>query len=58
MLVEVMAGLPEKERLVMSLYYEQDMNLRQIGAEMGVSESRACQIHSQAVKRIRGRMSD
>ena len=57
-LVEVMASLPEKERLVMSLYYEQDMNLRQIGSVMGVSESRACQIHSQAVKRIRSRMSD
>lgn len=57
-LAEVMAGLPEKECLVMSLYYEQDLNLRQIGAVMGVSESRACQIHSQAVKRIRSRMAD
>ncbi len=57
-LVEVMASLPEKERLVMSLYYEQDLNLRQIGSVMGVSESRVCQIHSQAVKRIRSRMSD
>ncbi|MES1992100.1 MAG: RNA polymerase sigma factor FliA [Pseudomonadota bacterium] len=57
-LAQVMASLPEKECLVMSLYYEQDLNLRQIGAVMGVSESRACQIHSQAVKRIRSRMSD
>ncbi|HMM45205.1 MAG TPA: RNA polymerase sigma factor FliA [Candidatus Macondimonas sp.] len=57
-LAEVMSGLPEKERLVMSLYYEQDLNLRQIGSVMGVSESRACQIHGQAVKRIRARMAD
>jgi len=42
----------------MSLYYEQDLNLREIGAVMGVSESRVCQIHSQAIARIRARLRD
>jgi RNA polymerase sigma factor for flagellar operon FliA len=43
---------------MMSLYYEQDLNLREIGAVMGVSESRVCQIHSQAIARIRSRLRD
>lgn len=51
-------GLPEKERLVMSLYYEQELNLREIGEVLGVSESRVCQIHGQALTRTRARMSD
>jgi RNA polymerase sigma factor for flagellar operon FliA len=37
----------------MSLYYEQDLNLREIGEIMGVTESRVCQLHSQAVARLR-----
>jgi RNA polymerase sigma factor for flagellar operon FliA len=45
--------LPERERLLMGLYYEQDLNLREIGDVMGVSESRVCQLHSQAVLRLR-----
>lgn len=51
-------GLPERERLVLSLYYEQELNLREIGAVLGVSESRACQIHGQAAVRLRARLSD
>lgn len=45
--------LPERERLVLSLYYEQEMNLKEIGAILEVSESRVCQIHGQAVLRLR-----
>lgn len=45
--------LPEREKLVMSLYYEQELNLREIGAVMGITESRVCQLHSQAVMRLR-----
>ena len=41
------AGLPERERLVLSLYYEEELNLREVGDVLGVSESRASQIHSQ-----------
>jgi len=53
-LIKSIDGLPERERLMMALHYEQDLNLREIGEVMGVSESRACQLHSQAVARLRG----
>ncbi|STX29487.1 flagellar biosynthesis sigma factor FliA [Legionella beliardensis] len=56
-LAEIIRGLPEKERLVLSLYYEQDLNLKEIGEVLEVSESRVCQIHTQAMLRIRARLS-
>jgi RNA polymerase sigma factor for flagellar operon FliA len=51
-------NLPEREQLVLSLYYEQEMNLREIGAVLNVSESRVCQIHGQAMLRLRSRLTD
>jgi RNA polymerase sigma factor for flagellar operon FliA len=57
-LVTAIAGLPEREQMVMSLYYEQELNLREIGAVLGVTESRVCQIHGQAVVRLRARLAD
>ena len=48
--------LPERERLVLSLYYEQELNLKEIGAVLDVTESRVCQIHGQAVTRLRAAM--
>jgi len=51
------AGLPERERMVMALYYAEELNLREIGAVLGVSESRVSQIHSQAVIRLQSRLS-
>jgi RNA polymerase sigma factor FliA len=51
------AGLPEREKTVMSLYYEKEMNLREIGQVIGVTESRVCQLHSQAVARLRARLN-
>jgi len=54
---DAIAGLPERERLVMALYYDEELNLREIGAVMGVSESRVSQIHSQAVIRLQARLS-
>jgi RNA polymerase sigma factor for flagellar operon FliA len=51
-------GLPERERTVMGLYYEQELNLKEIGKILGVSESRVCQLHSQAVARLRSRLKE
>jgi RNA polymerase sigma factor FliA len=55
-LVGAIEQLPEREKLLMSLYYEQDMNLKEIGAVLGVTESRVCQLHSQAVARLRAKL--
>jgi len=55
-LIGAIDDLPERERDLMGMYYEQDMNLKEIGAVMGVSESRICQLHSQAVARLRAKM--
>ena len=55
-LVQGIGALPEREKLMMALYYEQDLNLREIGEIMGVTESRVCQLHSQAVARLRVRL--
>jgi RNA polymerase sigma factor for flagellar operon FliA len=49
--------LPQKEQLVMSLYYDDELNFREIGQVLEVSESRVCQIHGQAMLRIRSKMS-
>ncbi|WCN14431.1 FliA/WhiG family RNA polymerase sigma factor [Marinomonas mediterranea] len=50
--------LPEREKLVLSLYYNEELNLKEIGAVLGVSESRVSQIHSQAAMRLRARLTD
>lgn len=55
-MVAAIDGLPEREKLVMALYYEQELNLREIGEVLGVTESRVCQLHSQAIARIRAKM--
>lgn len=55
-LTEVIASLPQQEKLVIGLYYDKELNLREIGAVLDVTESRVCQIHSQAVSRMRSRM--
>ena len=56
-LATTISGLPERERLVMALYYDEELNLREIGEILNVSESRVCQIHSQALVRVKSRMS-
>lgn len=57
-LAEAITTLPKREQLVMSLYYEQELNLKEIGLVLGVTESRVCQIHGQALIRLRARMGD
>lgn len=57
-LVQAIEQLPEKEKLVMALYYDEELNLKEIGEVLEVSESRVSQIHSQAIKRLRSRLSD
>ena len=57
-LVEAIKNLPEREQYVMSMYYEQDMNLKEIAAVLGVTESRICQLHSQSIARLRARLRD
>lgn len=57
-LAEAIGKLPERERLILSLYYDEELNLKEIGAVLGVSESRVSQLHSQCAARLRGRMAD
>lgn len=55
-LAKVISSLPEREKLVMSLYYDEELNLRETGEVLGVSESRVCQIHSQAMIRLKSKI--
>ena len=57
-LVEAIKNLPEREQFVMSMYYEQDMNLKEIAAVLKVTESRVCQLHSQSIARLRTRLRE
>lgn len=57
-LVQAITQLPERERLVLALYYDEELNLKEIGQIIGVSESRVSQIHSQAALRLRSRLAD
>lgn len=56
-LVEAIKSLPEKEALVLSLYYNDEMNLKEIGLILDVSESRVSQIHSQAMVRLKAKVA-
>jgi RNA polymerase sigma factor for flagellar operon FliA len=50
--------LPERERLVLALYYDEELNLKEIGEVLGVSESRVSQLHSQCAARLRSRLGE
>jgi RNA polymerase sigma factor for flagellar operon FliA len=56
-LTQAIGELPEREKLVMSLYYGDDLNLKEIGAVLKVTESRVCQLHGQALARLKARLS-
>ena len=55
-LAEAIGQLEEREQMVLALYYEEELNLREIGEVLGVTESRVCQIHGQAMVRLQARM--
>jgi RNA polymerase sigma factor for flagellar operon FliA len=55
-LVAAIKNLPEREQFIMSMYYEQDMNLKEIATVLEVTESRVCQLHSQSIARLRAKM--
>ena len=57
-LVEAIKHLPEREQHIMSMYYEHDMNLKEIAAVLGVTESRICQLHSQSIARLRTKLRE
>jgi len=57
-LADAIKVLPEREQLVLALYYDEELNLKEIGAVLGISESRVSQIHSQAALRLRSRLTD
>jgi RNA polymerase sigma factor for flagellar operon FliA len=57
-LIAAIEHLPEREKLLMSLYYEQELNYREIGAVLGITESRVCQLHRQATTRLRAQLKD
>ncbi len=57
-IADAIARLPEREKLVVALYYYENLTLREIGEVLGVTESRVSQLHTKAVLRLRGRMSN
>jgi len=57
-LAAAIAGLPERERLVMQLYYDEELNLKEIGAVLGISESRVSQIHGRILLKLKAEMAD
>ena len=57
-LAAAISNLPEREKLVLALYYDEELNLKEIGEVIGVSESRVSQIHSQAALRLRARLAE
>ena len=57
-MADAIARLPEREKLVIALYYYENLTLREIGEVLGVTESRISQLHTKAVLRLRGRLTD
>lgn len=57
-LVDAIGALPDREKLLLSLCYEQGLNLKEVGAVMGVTEARVCQLRSQAMSRLRAKLKE
>jgi RNA polymerase sigma factor FliA len=57
-MVEAIAALPEREKLVLSLYYEQELNMEEVGAVLGLDKSTVCRVHGRALLMLRGVLAD
>jgi len=55
--IDAIEALPDREKMVLTLYYQEELNLKEIGAVLDVGESRVSQLHSQAIKRLRARLT-
>ncbi|AOM42774.1 RNA polymerase sigma factor FliA [Xenorhabdus hominickii] len=55
--IDAIESLPEREKMVLTLYYQEELNLKEIGAVLNVGESRVSQLHSQAIKRLKARLN-
>jgi len=55
-IAQVIEELPPREKHIIALYYQEELTLREIGEILGITESRVCQIHAQAITRLRGRL--
>ncbi|MDP9566089.1 UNVERIFIED_ORG: RNA polymerase sigma factor for flagellar operon FliA [Kosakonia oryzae] len=51
-------ALPEREQMLLNLYYQQDLNMKEVGVLLGITETRVSQLHSQTIKRLRARLED
>jgi RNA polymerase sigma factor for flagellar operon FliA len=58
LVMEAIARLPEREKLVVTLYYHEELTMKEVGAVLGLTESRVSQLHSQAMLRLKGPLSD
>ena len=58
LLADAINRMPDRERLVLTLYYYEGLTLAEIGAVLGVTESRVCQIHTKSILQLRGRLSE
>lgn len=56
-MADAIKELPDREQMVMALYYDEELTLKEVGAVLELSESRVCQIHGQALVRLRARLS-
>jgi len=56
--IDAIEALPEREKMVLTLYYQEELNLKEIGAVLDVGDSRVSQLHSQAIKRLRARLAN
>ncbi len=56
LITDIIEELPPREKHILALYYQEELTLREIGEILGISESRVCQIHSQTITRLRGRL--